>query len=103
VKVTVVFASANVQDVVPLTLAAGATVGDAVARSGLVAAHAPGAVGVAFAVWGRRATADRPLQDGDRVEITQPLQADPKQARRRRADAKPLARPPSAKKRRRAG
>jgi hypothetical protein len=101
VRITVVWAAPDAQDVVALTLAAGATVGDAVARSGLVDAYAPGSAGLAFAVWGRRAPAERPLADGDRVEITRPLVADPKQARRRRAALKPLARTPPRKKARR--
>jgi uncharacterized protein len=92
VNVTVVWAAPDAQDVVPLALAAGATVGDAVARSGLVAAYATGTAGLAFAVWGRRVPGDRLLVDGDRVEITRPLVADPKEARRRRADAASLPR-----------
>jgi putative ubiquitin-RnfH superfamily antitoxin RatB of RatAB toxin-antitoxin module len=39
-------------------------------------------------VWGRWATLDSVLRDGDRVEIYRPLQADPKEVRRRRAAKK---------------
>jgi putative ubiquitin-RnfH superfamily antitoxin RatB of RatAB toxin-antitoxin module len=39
-----------------------------------------------LAVFGRAVTPDTPLHDGDRVEILRPLLADPKQARRKRAE-----------------
>ncbi len=37
-------------------------------------------------VFGRLRSLDDPLRDGDRVEIYRPLQVDPKEARRIRAD-----------------
>lgn len=92
-NVTVVWAAPDAQDVVALKLASGSTVRDAVARSGLIAAYAAGAAALAFAVWGRRAAPDRALAEGDRVEITRPLVADPKDARRRRAGERPAAKP----------
>lgn len=63
-----------------LALAEGATVGEAVAASGLPLAGVDGQ-----AVHGERVAADRVLREGDRVELLRPLQADPKDARRRRA------------------
>ena len=36
-------------------------------------------------VWGRAAAPGRVLETGDRIEFTRPLRADPKTARRRRA------------------
>jgi putative ubiquitin-RnfH superfamily antitoxin RatB of RatAB toxin-antitoxin module len=39
-------------------------------------------------IFSRRVTLDTGLSDGDRVEIYRPLQVDPKQARRLRAEAK---------------
>lgn len=46
-----------------------------------------------LAVFGRSVTPDSPLHDGDRIEILRPLLADPKQARRQRAeDAAKLSR-----------
>ena len=59
-----------------LELDDGATVADALAVCGV---DAP------VAVFGERASADRPLEDGDRIEVLRPLVADPKDARRRRA------------------
>jgi len=59
-------------------VAAGATVRTALAAAGLTAVHAVG-------IYGRRATLDTRLADGDRVEIYRPLQAEPQAARCRRA------------------
>lgn len=60
----------------------GATLGEAVVASGIdtrgVAGHA---------VHGERAAPGRVLREGDRVELLEALQADPKQARRARAGA----------------
>ncbi len=36
-------------------------------------------------IFGRKVPADTPLEDGDRVEIYRPLQADPREVRRRLA------------------
>lgn len=44
------------------------------------------------AVFGVKCGMDRLLQEGDRVEFLRPLTADPKDARRRRADLNPLPR-----------
>ena len=63
-----------------LELTDGATVGDAVERCGL-----PMDEVVALAVHGARVERDAVLRDGDRIELLRPLQADPKDARRRRA------------------
>ena len=84
-NVTVVWATAGVQDVVAVSLPQGATVGDAVAQSRIIETYALDATQLRFAIFGRRAAAEATLSDGDRVEITRPLQADPKEARRRRA------------------
>jgi putative ubiquitin-RnfH superfamily antitoxin RatB of RatAB toxin-antitoxin module len=40
--------------------------------------------GWTLAVWGRRCGPDRPLRDGDRVELLRPLTCDPKESRRLR-------------------
>jgi len=73
-------ASADVIERRVLTLADGATVADALSASGL---DSPALA--AYAVYGERVTAAHPLRDGDRVELLRPLQLDPKQARRQRA------------------
>jgi putative ubiquitin-RnfH superfamily antitoxin RatB of RatAB toxin-antitoxin module len=94
VKVTVVWATREVQDAVTVVLPPGATVADAVARSGLVPQHRIDPTALAFAVYGRRRKADAPVADGDRVELTRPLPADPGTARVRRARDNPLPKTP---------
>ncbi|TSE32218.1 Persistence and stress-resistance antitoxin PasI [Tepidimonas thermarum] len=86
VRVTVVWASAprTVHEVV-LELPDGATVAQAMARTGWVVGpvddpHAD----VAASIWGRRASPTTALRDGDRLELTRPLRVDPKVARRQR-------------------
>ncbi|AFL72969.1 RnfH family protein [Thiocystis violascens] len=44
-------------------------------------------------IFGRQVKLDRLLEDGDRVEIYRPLIADPKEARRRRAQEDRLTHP----------
>ncbi len=84
IAVTVVWATPDRQDVVALSLPAGASVATALSASGLVQAYALSLHELHLGVYGRRAALDRPLADGDRVEIYRPLQADPKDARRAR-------------------
>jgi hypothetical protein len=91
VAVTVVWATTAVQDVVPLALPAGATVGDALARSGLVDRYLIDLRAMGLAIRGRRVREDSVHVDGDRVEICRPLIADPKAARRARAGARAAA------------
>ena len=62
-----------------LELPAAVTIADALREAGWEAED--------VAVFGLRADLRTRLQDGDRVEILRPLLADPKQARRRRAQA----------------
>ena len=64
-----------------LELSDGATVADALAASG----WQDDPEIIACAVFGVRATGETGLREGDRVELLRPLQADPKDARRRRA------------------
>lgn len=66
---------------VELELPPGSVVADALRRV------QPGADETAVAIHGVRASADTPLVEGDRVELLRPLQADPKEARRRRAQS----------------
>lgn len=79
-RVTVVLAWPDRCESVQLSLDRAATVADAVAASGLPMDGIAG-----FAVHGVRAEPGTALHDGDRVELLRPLQVDPKDARRRRA------------------
>src|SRR6185369_4458394 len=74
VKVSVVWATAAIQDVVEVEVLPGATIADALARSGLVARYALDPAMLGFAVFGRRAWSHTALADGDRVELTRPLE-----------------------------
>lgn len=82
-KVEVVLAWPRRFQAVTLELPDGATVAEAIARSGLDTAGTIGA-----AVYGVRAAPTQPLRDGDRVELLRPLLADPKEQRRHRAGRK---------------
>ena len=98
-KVTVVYAAPGVEAIEPVDLPAGATVADAVGRSGLPHRLAlPGTV--SYAIHGQRERPDTLLADGDRVEILRPLVADAKAVRRVRAAGHPL--PPTRNVKRRA-
>ncbi|MEO8935596.1 MAG: RnfH family protein [Burkholderiaceae bacterium] len=66
----------------------GGTLGTAVDRSGIVALLSLDTSTLSFAIFGRRASRDTPLHDGDRVELLRPLLVDPKEARHRRAAKK---------------
>lgn len=90
-NVTVVLTTPRVQDIVDVELPAGATIADAVGQSGLVAQYGVDPATLGFAIFGRRAAASALLADGDRVELTRPLAADPKTVRATRASATPLA------------
>lgn len=86
IDVLVVLAEPEQQRTVRLILEEGATVSDAVARSGLLEGRAgPGAEQVAFGIYGRQVAPGRVLEPGDRVEILRPLAQDPRLRRRRLA------------------
>lgn len=87
IRVRVVYALAHRQTGVELTLAAGATVGDAVSQSGLIERFSELAAQQTLdcAVFGRVAPLSQRLVEGDRVEILRPLLADPKESRRQAA------------------
>jgi putative ubiquitin-RnfH superfamily antitoxin RatB of RatAB toxin-antitoxin module len=67
---------------VELDLPEGASVADALRMAGWGGEGEP----VACAVFGVKVTTQTLLHDGDRIELLRPLQADPKEARRRRAE-----------------
>jgi putative ubiquitin-RnfH superfamily antitoxin RatB of RatAB toxin-antitoxin module len=98
-RVTVVWAGDGLQDLVPLDVEPGATAADALERSGLAATHGFDADRSTLAIFGRRVPAASKLTEGDRVEVTGPLVADPKEARRHRARDEAAPRPSRAMKR----
>ncbi len=86
IAVTVVYARPGLQAVRRVTLEAGSTLSAAIQASGLLqelpeidlSANRTG-------VFGRPASLDAPLCDGDQVEVYRPLAADPNELRRERA------------------
>ena len=85
-RVSIVAATRERQEVVEVELAQGATVADALER---VRSH-PAFAGIEWeavrvGVWSRECARDQRLREGDRVEIYRPLVADPKTQRRSRA------------------
>lgn len=88
IRVEVVYALPQLQRRVRLTLPAGATVADALQASGILALHPeidPGRN--KLGIYSRIVKSDEVLRDRDRVEIYRPLIADPKEVRRKRAEA----------------
>lgn len=89
-RVEVVYALPDEQALVALEVEEGTTVREAIERSGLLARFpqielARGRLGI----FGRRVPPGAPVKDRDRVEIYRPLTADPKDARRGRAQRSP--------------
>jgi putative ubiquitin-RnfH superfamily antitoxin RatB of RatAB toxin-antitoxin module len=87
IEVEVAYALPQIQVVLPVQLPAGAVVGDAIRESGILKQFpeidlANNKVGI----FGKLSKLDAVLQPGDRVEIYRPLVADPKEARRKKAD-----------------
>jgi putative ubiquitin-RnfH superfamily antitoxin RatB of RatAB toxin-antitoxin module len=86
IAVTVVYALPAGATEIELALPSGASVAEALALSGIAARHPEiDLAAMSVGVYGVRVALDTTLQDGDRVEIYRPLQADPKDLRRRRA------------------
>jgi putative ubiquitin-RnfH superfamily antitoxin RatB of RatAB toxin-antitoxin module len=94
IEVRVVYALPRTQTEVTLKVPVGTTAREAIARSGIAAKHS----GVdwdtvAVGIFGKRASLSTALREHDRVEIYRPLNADPKQARRKRARLRNANRP----------
>ena len=84
-KVSVAVALPGRQEVVPLELAGEPTVIDAIAAAALPERFpALDVAACRYGLWGREVEASMKLREGDRVELLRPLEADPKDARRRR-------------------
>ena len=82
-NIEVVFATAERQELVALSVPPGTTAGAAIELSG-IRDRFPGLIDsrVSIGVWGRVTGGDRQLNDGDRVEIYRELVLDPREARR---------------------
>lgn len=86
IHVEVVYALPERYWSVPLELAAGATVSEALAMAGIERLAADIEVEPArLAIFSRPAELSTVLREGDRLEVLRPLLADPKETRRSRA------------------
>lgn len=86
IRVEVVYARPERQEVVSISLPAGSTAGQAIDASGLLAKHPE--IDLAknkLGIYAKLAKVDTTLRDRDRVEIYRPLIADPKEVRKQRA------------------
>jgi len=86
IRVEVVFALPEKQDVVSFLMPEGSSLQQAVTASGLPGKYP--AIDLAsgkFGIYGKLAKPDTVLRDRDRVEIYRPLIADPKEVRKQRA------------------
>lgn len=89
ITVEVVYALPMEQALVRVMLAPGASVREAIERSGLLQRYPQiGADTLRVGIFGKRVSLDTPLAEGDRVEIYRALTVDPKEARRRRVRLK---------------
>jgi putative ubiquitin-RnfH superfamily antitoxin RatB of RatAB toxin-antitoxin module len=89
-RVEVVYALADDQEVASVEVAEGATARDALDASGMLARHPEiDLQREKLGRFGRRIPPDAPLRDGDRIEILRPLAMSPMQARRLRARRSP--------------
>lgn len=94
IKVEVAYARPDVQVIIPIEVVAGATLEDAIHASAIIERFPEISLAVnRVAVFGKLGKLDQTLRAGDRVEILRPLIADPKQARKKRAEqgARPSA------------
>ena len=87
-NVEVVYATPDAQTIVEIELAEHATVSDALNASGLYKQYPSIEAGVTpVGIYGECVHYNTVLRDGDRVEIYRPLEVDPMQARRLRAQS----------------
>ena len=94
IRVAVAYVGATEQFLRSLEVAPGTRLRAAIEQSGVLAKCPEIDLAVhRVGVFGKLQDLDRVLEDGERVEIYRPLTADPKEARKRRAEeGKPLRR-----------
>ncbi len=86
IKIQVVFATTARQVVLDMEVKPGTTIGVAVEESNIKSQfQAEDFAQVKYGIWNELKSLDEVVSDGDRVEIYRPLQQDPKEARRLRA------------------
>ncbi|MEO7325072.1 MAG: RnfH family protein [Dokdonella sp.] len=85
ISVEVAYAEPDRQFLRRVDLAAGATVADAIAASGVDREFTIDACALGVGIWSKPVARESVLENGDRIELYRPLKADPKEARRLRA------------------
>lgn len=92
IRVEVVYALPQEQQLLSLRVAPGTTAAEAIERSGILKKHPEIDLGQnKIGIFGKLVKTDTVLRDRDRVEIYRPLIADPKEVRRQRAaEGKPM-------------
>lgn len=87
IDVEVVFALPHSATCLTISVPKGTTAEEAVLQSGIVEKCPEiDMKNLTLGVWNRTVKLDTELKDGDRIEIYRPLIADPKEARRKRAE-----------------
>ena len=85
-KVEIIYALPDEQNVISLTVAEGTTIEQAIHISGILSTHPEIDVTKnTIGIYSQRQKLDYQLQDKDRIEIYRELIADPKEVRRKRA------------------
>lgn len=89
ITVEVVYALPAEQRLIAVRVAAGSTVAAALHASGIFGRYPDiDPAQAKLGIFGRRVSTDQVLRDGDRIEIYRPLIAEPKAARRKRAEGR---------------
>jgi putative ubiquitin-RnfH superfamily antitoxin RatB of RatAB toxin-antitoxin module len=87
ISVEVAYALPEQQTILPVRVAADATVAQAIERSGILNKFPElDLASLKVGIYGKAVKLDNVLRDRDRVEIYRPLIADPKVARKKRAE-----------------
>jgi len=89
ISIEIVYAEAQGQILRKVEIAANSTVAEAISASGILNELPAGFAPAGLGIFGRIVTPATHLRAGDRIELYRPLQADPKDSRRRRARTKP--------------
>ena len=88
IRVEVAYVDGACQFLREVAVPRGATLAEAITASGFAQTTGVDVDRLDAGVWSKRASRDRVLDDGDRVELYRPLRLDPMEARRARARAR---------------
>lgn len=92
IRIQICYAKKDLQLLTEMKVAEGANLGEAIRQSGILSE--PGELSdidlnrCKVGIYGKIKALDTRLREGDRIEIYRPLLADPKDARRKRAQKK---------------